>query len=136
MASPTLPETSPLLILSLPTSSQNILLVTLNRPEKLNSIPSHGHREMESVWQWMDQQPDIRCAILVGKGRAFCAGADLEGECHQLCSFDLDESCSITRRPSSLTDTISLNVPSGLYFIRIDNLYDCILTPQSNRMGL
>lgn len=80
MTALSLPKTSPLLALTFPTSTQNILLVTLDRPEKLNAIPGHGHQEMARVWEWMDQQPEIRCGIVTGKGRAFCAGADLEGE--------------------------------------------------------
>jgi len=70
------PQTSSSTLLSFPTP--NILLVTLNRPSALNSIPSAQHWELETVFKWYDQHPDLRCAIITGTGaRAFCAGQDL-----------------------------------------------------------
>ncbi|KAK2759449.1 hypothetical protein FQN54_002927 [Arachnomyces sp. PD_36] len=63
-------------LISFPTP--NILLVTLNRPESLNCINSQGHAELHELWEWMDAEPSLRAGILTGKGRAFCAGADLK----------------------------------------------------------
>ncbi|KAJ5483207.1 hypothetical protein N7530_002453 [Penicillium desertorum] len=58
----------------------HILLVTLNRPRDLNCINSQGHADLHAVWEWLDEEPSMRVGILTGKGRAFCAGADLKGE--------------------------------------------------------
>ncbi|KAL2126652.1 hypothetical protein VTI74DRAFT_473 [Chaetomium olivicolor] len=69
------PPAVPNILLSLPTP--HILLITLNRPAALNSIPSHQHAAMASLWAWYDAQPSLRCAVITGAGRAFCAGADL-----------------------------------------------------------
>ncbi|KAI4194188.1 MAG: hypothetical protein LQ348_002697 [Seirophora lacunosa] len=71
------PTLSPHTLLSFPTSY--IVLVTLNRPDVLNCIDNAQHHELAAVWQWMDEEPRIRCGIITGKGRAFCAGADLKG---------------------------------------------------------
>ncbi|KOS20362.1 Carnitinyl-CoA dehydratase [Escovopsis weberi] len=54
-----------------------ILLVTLNRPKQLNSIPQDLHSRLHALWSWYDAEPSLRCAVLTGAGRAFCAGADL-----------------------------------------------------------
>ncbi|KAK4109650.1 ClpP/crotonase [Canariomyces notabilis] len=54
-----------------------VMLVTLNRPAQLNAIPSAHHTAMAALWAWYDAQPELRCAVLTGAGRAFCAGADL-----------------------------------------------------------
>ncbi|KAL1957318.1 hypothetical protein VTO42DRAFT_6107 [Malbranchea cinnamomea] len=62
--------------LSFPTPE--IQLVTLNRPRSLNCINSQGHAELHEVWEWLDAEPGLRVGILTGKGRAFCAGADLK----------------------------------------------------------
>lgn len=51
----------------------------LNRPRSLNCINVAGHAELHDVWEWFDAEPLLRVAILTGKGRAFCAGADLKG---------------------------------------------------------
>jgi enoyl-CoA hydratase/carnithine racemase len=72
-----LPETT-ICSLSFPTPS--ILLVTLTRAKELNTIPNHGHWELEKVWNWIDSNPDILLGIFTGSGRAFCTGADLRGE--------------------------------------------------------
>ncbi|TLD03811.1 hypothetical protein PgNI_11297 [Pyricularia grisea] len=57
--------------------SPHVMLATLNRPKQLNAIPTFQHRDMELLWQWYDSEPTLRCAVLTGTGRAFCAGADL-----------------------------------------------------------
>ncbi|KAK5660574.1 hypothetical protein OQA88_13131, partial [Cercophora sp. LCS_1] len=61
--------------LSFPTPST--LLITLNRPAALNAIPSPQHVALAALYEWYDNEPSLRCAILTGTGRAFCAGADL-----------------------------------------------------------
>ncbi|KXX80928.1 putative enoyl-CoA hydratase, mitochondrial [Madurella mycetomatis] len=69
------PPAVPNILLSLP--SPHVLLVTLNRPRQLNAIPIAQHAAMTALWAWYDAQPQLRCAVLTGNGRAFCAGADL-----------------------------------------------------------
>ena len=55
-----------------------VLLVTINREQSMNSIPMAGHWEGEAVWNWFDDEPSLRVAILTGKGsKSFSAGADL-----------------------------------------------------------
>ncbi|KAK6852843.1 enoyl-CoA hydratase [Apiospora arundinis] len=56
----------------------HVLLVTLNRPKQLNCIPRPQHYALERLWDWYDEEPSLRCAIITGTGRAFCAGADLK----------------------------------------------------------
>ncbi|KAK1768144.1 ClpP/crotonase-like domain-containing protein [Phialemonium atrogriseum] len=58
--------------------SPHVLLITLNRPAQLNAIPSAQHARLEALYQWYDAEPWLRCAVLTGAGRAFCAGADLK----------------------------------------------------------
>lgn len=70
------PPSVPDVVISIP--SQHVLLVTLNRPKALNAIPSASHSLFDGLWRWYDSQPSLRCAILTGSGRAFCAGADLK----------------------------------------------------------
>lgn len=54
--------------------------VTLNRPERMNAVDSATEAALDEVWNAIDVDPAIRCAVLTGTGRAFCAGADMKEE--------------------------------------------------------
>lgn len=55
----------------------NILTITLNRPEKLNAFTGVMMTEMLDAFDRADKDDEIRAIIVTGAGRAFCAGADL-----------------------------------------------------------
>ena len=62
------------------TRDDQILVVTMNRPEKRNSLPPDSHPEMERIWDEFVSDPELRVGILTGAGdKAFCAGSDLSG---------------------------------------------------------
>jgi len=52
--------------------------VTIDRPKRLNSLTVEASHELDSVFQWFDQEPSLRVAIITGAGKAFCVGADLQ----------------------------------------------------------
>ena len=56
-----------------------IAWVTLNTPEKLNSLSRQRLVELAQAARWFDTQPEIRAVVFQGAGRAFSAGADLSG---------------------------------------------------------
>lgn len=53
------------------------LVVTMNRPEKRNALSGEMLAIMADAWDRVNEDPDVRVAILTGAGGAFCAGADL-----------------------------------------------------------
>jgi enoyl-CoA hydratase len=55
----------------------HVLIVTLNRPEKRNAINCHCMCLLADAWQQLEEDPELRVAILTGKGNTFCAGMDL-----------------------------------------------------------
>ena len=56
-----------------------ILIVTLNRPERLNALDCDCHEALDAIWTDFEADPSLRCAILSGAGeRSFCAGSDLK----------------------------------------------------------
>lgn len=63
---------------SFPADYPHVMLVTLNRPNALNSIPRPQHYALERLWDWFDDEPSLRVAVITGTGRAFSAGADLK----------------------------------------------------------
>lgn len=54
-----------------------IAYVTMNRPDKLNSLNAELVSELEKSWDNIERDPDVWVAILSGAGRAFCAGMDV-----------------------------------------------------------
>lgn len=59
--------------------ADQILTITLNRPDKLNAFTPRMLREMIEAFDRADADDDVRAVIVTGAGRAFCAGADLSG---------------------------------------------------------
>jgi enoyl-CoA hydratase/carnithine racemase len=55
----------------------NIAIITLNRPERLNAISHKMLNELSNKMVEANEDPEIRCIILTGAGRGFCAGLDL-----------------------------------------------------------
>ncbi|KAF1812762.1 enoyl-CoA hydratase-like protein [Eremomyces bilateralis CBS 781.70] len=69
------PQTTTFLLLY---PSPYVLLVTIDRAQAMNSIPIAGHWEAHDLFQWFDNEPNLRVAIITGSGtKAFCAGQDL-----------------------------------------------------------
>lgn len=53
-------------------------LLTLNRPEKLNSINPEMAKMLEDVMAQASEDDDITVLVIRGQGRAFCAGGDFD----------------------------------------------------------
>ncbi len=51
--------------------------ITLNRPERLNSFNAEMHEALKSALVTIRRDSTIRCLLLTGAGRGFCAGQDL-----------------------------------------------------------
>lgn len=56
----------------------HVATVTLNRPEARNALSGEMLVRMYEAWVEIDENPDIRVAIVTGAGGHFCAGADLK----------------------------------------------------------
>ena len=57
----------------------SVALITLNRPDALNSLTHQMHRDLWAALDRAEANPAIRALVLTGAGRGFCAGADLHG---------------------------------------------------------
>lgn len=70
---------SQLIIKECPASTGgNVRLLRLNRPDALNSMSRNLLSRLEFEIGRASSDPDLRCLILTGTGRAFCTGADLK----------------------------------------------------------
>jgi enoyl-CoA hydratase/carnithine racemase len=60
--------------------ADNILTLTLNRPDHLNAFTIEMAEELIHAFNRASDDDDVRVIVVTGSGRAFCAGMDLSGE--------------------------------------------------------
>ena len=70
-----------------------VLLLTLNRPDKLNAFTVEMCEELIDAYGRASQDDAVRVIVVTGEGRAFCAGMDLSVGGNV---FGLDESMTPT----------------------------------------
>lgn len=58
--------------------AEGVLRITLNRPERLNAFNQAQHEGLIAALEQAERDPAVRCVVITGAGRAFCAGQDLE----------------------------------------------------------
>lgn len=68
-----------------------VALVTLNRPQALNSFTRAMHRELWAALDRIEADRSVRALVITGAGRGFCAGADL-------AEFDFEPGPDLVRR--------------------------------------
>ena len=56
-----------------------VATITLNRPQALNAFVPQMNKEVLEVLKEGERDPEVRCFMITGAGRAFCAGQDLKG---------------------------------------------------------
>jgi 2-(1,2-epoxy-1,2-dihydrophenyl)acetyl-CoA isomerase len=57
--------------------SEGVATLTLNRPDRLNSLNARMHEEIAAALGSVESDPAIRALLVTGAGRGFCAGQDL-----------------------------------------------------------
>lgn len=70
--------------------SQGILLLTLNRPDKLNALSAEVLNELAAIFHAAKENPQVKALMITGNGKAFCAGADINrlAECTAQTGYD------------------------------------------------
>ncbi len=58
--------------------ADRVLTITLDRPDRLNAFTVPMQRELMAAFDRADEDPEVRVVVVTGRGRGFCAGADLE----------------------------------------------------------
>src|SRR5580698_6739010 len=85
---------------------EQILTLTLHRPEKLNAFTATSMTEMIDVFTKVNGDDDVRAIIVTGAGRAFCAGADLSGGA---ATFDATQNPARAARNAGPADSVDFS---------------------------
>ncbi|WP_143967950.1 2-(1,2-epoxy-1,2-dihydrophenyl)acetyl-CoA isomerase PaaG [Raoultella terrigena] len=56
---------------------QGVMTITLNRPDRLNSFNDLMHQQLAESLTQAERDDSVRCLLITGAGRGFCAGQDL-----------------------------------------------------------
>ena len=60
--------------------TDHVATITLNAPERMNTISGEMLNSLSDRLLEGDRDRDVRCIVLTGAGRAFCAGLDLQAQ--------------------------------------------------------
>lgn len=58
-------------------AADGLAVITLNRPEKFNAFTRKLHTELQDALRAAEKDSAVRCLVITGAGKAFCAGQDL-----------------------------------------------------------
>lgn len=108
--------------------SENILTITLNRPDKLNAFTGPMMKELIDAFDHADADDEVRAIIVTGEGRAFCAGADLSEGAKTFDYAAREDLADMRGTPSRTNDEIdwsdeSVRDGGGRVTLRI---YECL----------
>jgi len=87
------------------TKKENIATVTLNRPDVHNAMNELLMKELTKCFKDLSKDKDVQCVILTGKGKSFCAGADLHWM-KSMVSYSKEENIKDSRLLLDLYETI------------------------------
>lgn len=73
------------------THDNGITTITLNRPEKLNSLAGHMRRDLAEALEEAGSERGVRVVVITGAGRAFCAGGDVAAMAELIERQDAEE---------------------------------------------
>ncbi|KAH8066509.1 delta-3,5-delta-2,4-dienoyl-CoA isomerase [Aureococcus anophagefferens] len=60
--------------------TDHVAVVTLARPKKMNALDMDMFRAVRDAALALRENADVRCVVVHGEGRAFCAGLDVKSE--------------------------------------------------------
>jgi len=83
-----------------------VALVALNRPEVHNAFDETLIAELTEALQALDGEPSVRAVLLMGHGRSFCAGADLNWM-RRMAAYDKAQNLADARGLARLLATLA-----------------------------
>src|SRR5262249_23781311 len=86
--------------------ARGVATITLSRPERLNALTFEIYTELASTFRSLERAADARAVVLIGKGRGFCSGGDVEGIIAELFAHDARGLLEFTRTTGALIQSI------------------------------
>jgi enoyl-CoA hydratase/carnithine racemase len=74
-----------------------VALITLDRPDSLNSLTFAIYGQLERLFVDLDQDEAVHAVVLTGAGKGFCSGGDVDDIIGQLFDADIADTLRFTR---------------------------------------
>lgn len=87
-------------------SENGVALLTLTRPDRLNSLTFEVYEELRDTFAELDHHAEVRAVVITGQGRAFCSGGDVESIIGELFARDMQGLVAFTRVTGALIRNI------------------------------
>jgi len=110
------------------TVEDGVAVVTLNRPEALNSINLAMRNELLELFPALDQRRDVKVIVVTGAGdKAFCTGADLKERSARTTEEMVHERHYLTGRSNALIASVSKPVIAAIKGYCMAGGYELVL---------
>jgi len=80
--------------------------ITLARPDRLNALTFGVYEELRDFFLALDHETSVRSILIMGEGRGFCSGGDVEDIIGQLFQRDMQGMLAFTRVTGALIRNI------------------------------
>lgn len=87
---------------------EGVAQITLNRPERLNSLTFAIYRELTDTFAALAHRQQVRVVVITGSGRGFCSGGDVNDIIGELFSRDMAGLLDFTRLTCEVIKNIRL----------------------------
>jgi enoyl-CoA hydratase/carnithine racemase len=85
---------------------RGVATITLDRPQRLNSLTFEIYRELAETFEQLDGVDAVRAIIVTGRGRGFCSGGDQDDIIKHLLGRDAPALLAFTRATGRLIAAI------------------------------
>ncbi len=107
---------------------EGIAVVTLNRPEALNSINKALRLELLELFPALDMRKDVKVIVITGAGdKAFCTGADLKERSTRTTQEMVDDRHDLTSKSTSVLSNVSKPVIAAIKGYCMAGGYEMVL---------
>ncbi len=92
--------------------TQGVGVVRLNRPDSMNALNTETKEQLLAALQQVAADPEVRCVVLTGSGRAFCVGQDLKEHVESLRAGSTQLGATVTDHYNPIvTLLVTMNKP-------------------------